>query len=353
MIPLGVLEYNSTILSQGFKTRWYLPTNGLSITLPTSQNRTEGALAYDYNVDWGDGSSNHITTWNDTLRTHTYTSAGNYTIEIKGTMEGWSFADIPTSRNLITQVIYWGDSSVFNGFTYLYGAFSLCQNLVSLGTGKILASGGGVEADGFDGFCSGCSLITKIPNGLFDNHPNVYNFAFTNAFGDCSSVAVIPDNLFDVHISVHDYAFAGCFTGTAISTIPSDLFLFNTDVGLSGFNQCFQDCIYLSIVPKFLFRYNTNVNSGFVQTFSGCPALIIDDNIFYGLGEETTRFAGSLDQDFTNCFLRTLGLGINGTAPDLWNCTFGGAVTSAGCFGGAGNSIITLTNYTSIPGGWK
>jgi hypothetical protein len=43
-----------------------------------------------------------------------------------------------------------------------------------------------------------------------------------------------------------------------------------------------------------------------------------------------------------------------GEAPPLWNCDFGtGTSTSAGCYGGGGNSASSLSNFASIPAGWK
>jgi hypothetical protein len=53
-----------------------------------------------------------------------------------------------------------------------------------------------------------------------------------------------------------------------------------------------------------------------------------------------------------NCFDRDIYSGIQGTAPNLWACTFG-SVTSTSCFGGAGNNVTSLSNYADIPTGWK
>jgi hypothetical protein len=43
-------------------------------------------------VDWGDGSSNTITSCTDVAKTHTYPSAGTYTVKIIGEIGGWGFA---------------------------------------------------------------------------------------------------------------------------------------------------------------------------------------------------------------------------------------------------------------------
>jgi hypothetical protein len=58
--------------------------------------------------------------------------------------------------------------------------------------------------------------------------------------------------------------------------------------------------------------------------------------------------------NFTNCFNRTTFTGVQGTAPDLWNYNFGtGTSTKTTCYGGAGNSLTSISNYADIPVAWK
>jgi len=47
--------------------------------------------SYNATVNWGDGSSDTITSYNQAEVTHTYTSAGQYEISIEGTLQGWQF----------------------------------------------------------------------------------------------------------------------------------------------------------------------------------------------------------------------------------------------------------------------
>jgi surface protein len=44
-------------------------------------------------VDWGDGSSDTITVFNQAETTHTYASSGTYTVSITGDLSGWQFAN--------------------------------------------------------------------------------------------------------------------------------------------------------------------------------------------------------------------------------------------------------------------
>ena len=47
--------------------------------------------SYNAVVNWGDGSSDTITSYNQQEVTHTYSSAGQYEISIEGTLQGWQF----------------------------------------------------------------------------------------------------------------------------------------------------------------------------------------------------------------------------------------------------------------------
>ena len=56
------------------------------IELPLIENG-----AYNFNVDWGDGTANVITTWDTPEKIHEYAAAGEHTISIEGEIRGWSF----------------------------------------------------------------------------------------------------------------------------------------------------------------------------------------------------------------------------------------------------------------------
>lgn len=66
---------------------------------------------YDFTVSWGDGSSDKITEWNAAEKSHSYTSAGEYTVSITGQIEGFSFHRnhaINGTPDAIIDVTQWG-----------------------------------------------------------------------------------------------------------------------------------------------------------------------------------------------------------------------------------------------------
>ena len=81
---------------------------------------------YDFIVDWGDGTSNTINSWNSPQKTHTYPSNNVYTVTITGTIDGWSFDfDGQYARNLLT-VEKWGQLVLGNNYS---GHFLGCSKL--------------------------------------------------------------------------------------------------------------------------------------------------------------------------------------------------------------------------------
>jgi surface protein len=90
-------------------------------TLPL-QNRTLNA-GTNITVDWGDGNYDDITSYNDAVATHSYTSGGTYDIRIWGIC-GWQFNLQTSSAPKMTVMTSYGDGGV------TVSNFDGCGNLV-------------------------------------------------------------------------------------------------------------------------------------------------------------------------------------------------------------------------------
>lgn len=71
-----------------FVTRWSVAEEDRSITLPLIDSGS-----YDFAVDWGDATSDTITSRSDRAATHVYAAAGSYLVTISGTVQGWAFVN--------------------------------------------------------------------------------------------------------------------------------------------------------------------------------------------------------------------------------------------------------------------
>jgi hypothetical protein len=389
---------------KGFTTEWRTSSTNEPITLPLS---TGNSAIFNFTVHWGDNSSSVITSSTDEARIHTYAKPGLYIVEIIGTCEGWSFNN-SGDKLKINKILNWGTVEVFSGFKYLEGGFYGCSNLRSISNGSILASGSGclsfnhlfnmalinsipadlfkyhtsvtrfsdtfrfctsitsipadlfkyntaVSSSGFYETFSYCTSITSIPADLFKYNTLVSTSGFKSTFANCVSLTSIPVDLFKYATVTTTSGFEGTFTScNALPNIPADLFKYNILVSTTGFKNTFATCTHLTTVPEQLFRYNINVSTnGFTLTFSNCSALKQNRWIFYEAGEETTRFLNRVSV-FGDCFSRNTFTGIQGSAPELWSCSFGSATpVSTRCFGLSGNNLTSLDNYASVPSTWK
>ena len=340
------------------------PTLKMEITT-TSSNQTvtiphQAGYNYNYTIDYGDGSAiGTVTAYNSPGRSHIYATAGVYIMKIVGICENIYIDSGSTFSQFLTKILQWGNT----GLKVFYGSY--CNHLIQMDTDSIgglaslvsfsinsttltgIPSGLFNYATGITNFSSvfaGCSLITAIPSGLFNNCPNVTSFY--NSFGGCSSLTAIPSGLFNNNTNVNTFenTFTNC---TGITSVPAGLFDYNT--GVTTFYYTFNRCYVLETVPNNLFRNNI-VATDFGNTFYYNYKLQINPWTFYTSGEESTRFSGKT-LSFVNCFNRPSFTGNQGTAPALWDCTFGSVATTS-CFSGVGNSLTSLDNYNSIPIAW-
>ncbi|MEQ8417118.1 MAG: BspA family leucine-rich repeat surface protein [Imperialibacter sp.] len=101
-----------------FVTTWETTTNEEAITIPT----TESGYSYSYTVDWGDGSGDEMVYTGDA--THTYATAGTYTVSITGDFPQIYFNN-SGDKVKIKSIESWGNI-VWRSMTY---AFAGCSEL--------------------------------------------------------------------------------------------------------------------------------------------------------------------------------------------------------------------------------
>ncbi len=80
-----------------FITKWSFPSN-YKFILPL---KSDTGLNYNFIVEWGDGNTSKVTSFDDVDKTHTYTDAGEYTITMKGLSEGFQNNSSPSNNYLL------------------------------------------------------------------------------------------------------------------------------------------------------------------------------------------------------------------------------------------------------------
>lgn len=170
-----------------------------TFTLPIYNGGT-----YDFNVDWGDGSDDDISAWDDAAVTHTYASADIYEIKITGIITGWRFANAGDKLK-IYDIRSWGPLNLGIFGLNFYG----CANLTVSATDILDLTGTATFAYIF----YGCSSLTALDVSSWDVGL-VLSFAYT--FYNCSLTTLAADNWADI-TSVVDMV--KMFYGITLTTV--------------------------------------------------------------------------------------------------------------------------------------
>ena len=138
-------------------------TNALS----TADNQIKLPLLesgqYFFRVSWGDGKHDVIRSYDDPATTHTYATAGEYTIRIKGICEGWNFNydnDRDTGgidRLKLLSVSSWGNLKITTSSCFLG-----CYNLDLATVDDVLDISGTTDLRGMFQDCPGLTGINNI-----------------------------------------------------------------------------------------------------------------------------------------------------------------------------------------------
>jgi len=196
--------YATTSSTPGFVSTW-----DTTKTSTGSSTSTQIALpliqqgAYKFSVDWGDGSSSTITAWNDATATHTYSTAGVYTITITGKCRGWVFGNSGDKLKILS-VSSWGTLNLGsvqpNQGSHFYGCANLNLSTVSdqLCLHRVYT---------LENSFTNCVAITSI------NNINTWVMGNIESLSNTFSGNTLLNqelNLFTKYVTNMDYTFFGC-----------------------------------------------------------------------------------------------------------------------------------------------
>ncbi len=232
VLPAFVSTWKTDNLSTGSSTN-------TQVRLPTVSNGT-----YNMTVDWGDGSSDVITVWNQAQRTHTYGAIGTYVITITGTCSGWTFLG-STDKLKILSIQSFGQLRLRTNF----GGFRDCANLSLSSVTDVLNLSGETS---IVSIFQNCTSLTKIPflqNWDFSSVV-LANLAFAGAtnfdedFGSpnfsnlTNAQAMFNGALaFDQNIGDWDVSKVAFFSNFMLGKTPATFSATNLDAIYNGWSQ--------------------------------------------------------------------------------------------------------------------
>jgi hypothetical protein len=113
--------------------------------------------SYNFTVNWGDGRSDLITSWNQAETLHTYDVAGSYTIIITGVIVGWSF-NLTGDKLKLVEIFQWGCFNSGNAIN----CFADCNNLELDNVVDTLDLTGVTTLRGFFWLCTSLTTINRV-----------------------------------------------------------------------------------------------------------------------------------------------------------------------------------------------
>jgi len=133
--------------------------------------------SYNFTVDWGDGTSDTITAYNQPAVTHTYATSGTYEIKISGTIVGWRFNNTG-DRNKILDIKEFGPLRLGNLGSYFYGA-----NNLKITATDVLDTTGTTNMSYAFAFASSLNTVPSMDSWDMSNVTNMSSmFYFAQAF---------------------------------------------------------------------------------------------------------------------------------------------------------------------------
>ena len=285
-------------------------SDSLTFLLPTSSylNSSNSVKAYDWTINWGDGSTQDSSGFSadNSGIPHTYAGAGDYLISISphGEQEAWlaafgfsvnvAGANTLANKSMVTAILSPVTPELTRTQDQIDGtasapmyewaySFCFCYNLTTApifsGWQGISTVGGNFALYMFDN----CTSLETLPAGfnLPQSFTDVGDFFAAYMFTECSALKSLPDGFsFPAGVtSAGDYFAAWMFLNcSSLTTLPAG---FNfpqgiVSVGNNFASEMFNGCVSLQVLPTgcTLPQSMTEAGQSFAYyMFRGCTAL--------------------------------------------------------------------------------
>ncbi len=238
--------------------------------------------SFDFIVDWGDGSTDHITDANQGEALHTYAMAGTYDVFITGQCYGVTFQFRDPLK--VLNISNWGNIRLTQGTAGLM--FSGCANLTITATDVLDLTG----VTSFNQAFLNCSALTTVPKMYQWQTGNITTFA--GCFTNCTLFNTPLDG-WDLHSAVNlssmflraiafnqslnswDVSHVTNFSNMFGSTAGQPSQLFNGDISSwdvssgQNFSQMFARCVNFNVdIGGWITSAATNMSSMFARCSS-------------------------------------------------------------------------------------
>ena len=334
---LARYKYVPEIARGAFTTVW--DTTKLS-TGSTANNQIKLPLisqgVYDFIVDWGDGTTSTIQAWNAAAATHTYATAGIYTVNITGIIHGFCFNN-GGDRLKLRAIAQWGILRVATPTYSGASSFSGCSNLIFLNNDFLDTT----NLTSLANFFRDCSSITTIPGLSIWDVSNVTDI--NSMFQSCTNFNQ-PLNNWDVsNVTTMTRTFSDCvnfnqpLNNWNVSNVTNMYLLFysctNFNQPLNNWNV--SNVTNMAILFSRCYNFNQPLNNWNVSNVTDMTSFLVNannwDNTYYdacllawsALTLKPNVVAHFGDAKYTQS--AAAARAILTSAPNNWTITDGGA----------------------------
>jgi hypothetical protein len=280
-------------------------TTGASetFTLPLGNTST-----YNFNIDWGDNSSDTITTYNDADLAHVYADAGTYTVTLTNNQQNFGQIrfDNGGDKTKLKKIKQWGTGFTWHNFDdAFFGCSAMdieatdeldCTEMTSLNagfrgctsitTGANLVNIGAVSMKDIYTGCSSLTTVSQMSTELVTN--------FQGSFNGCSSLETWP-----ITSTASATGMFAIFQNCSSLVTGGDINLSSTTGGVNTAGNIFINCSSLETVGTITLTGASFASFNYI--FANCSSLT------------TVTFSGSLpascvklDSTFRNTALTTI-----------------------------------------------
>jgi surface protein len=314
-------------------------------------------------VDWGDGTTDTITTFNQAETLHTYSSGGTYNIKITGNLSGWSF-NAGGDRLKMNNINSWGALNIS-----VSAGFRGCSNMTCSATDVPT-----ISTTSLFNYFNSCSNF----NGAIGNWDvssvttmsNMFNFAtaFNQDIGnwDVSSVTNMSNMFASCPVFNQDIGSWDVSSVSNMSLMFSNATAFNQDIGgwdVSSVTTMVQLFNNATAFNQDIGGWDVSSVTTMVNMFNGATAFNQDIGGWdvSSVTTMSTMFnnAAAFNQDIggwdTSLVNNMFGMFINATAfnQDIGNWNISGVTFIDFFMFGKTNLNYSASNLDSIYNGWS
>jgi surface protein len=359
-----VCDFSGSVISTSFVSTWM--TDNFGFTSPDQIGIVlDSSGTFDFVIDWGDGNTNTITTWDQPDLIHTYNTIGTYTITMTGVINGFSMQYYSGDYGKILSIQQWGNVKLIDGG----GQFANCINLDLSMVSDVLDTSNLTNIDFMFGECNSLTSVNNIELWDISNLTSLYGL-----FVDCFLFNQDLNNWVVSGVTNMNAMFYGCplfdqpLNNWDVSNVTDMGFMF---YACSSFNQPLNNWIVSGVTNmEYMFvgtQFDQPLNNWNVSGVTNMSAMFpispfnqninnwdVSNVIYMSFMFEDTIFDQPLSGwNVSNVVDMTRMFRNSQFSQDIGNWNISGVTSFADFMDGKTPSSLSTTNLNSIYNGWS